>query len=117
MKPDFEKRFLEVIRGKLESWSYINPKLPCLGSPYAVNELAKSFTAALEAAYEDGKRDVGDVYYNEGTAPIFITTEFKTDPNGGPAINKTEYCVAPGDGIDLSILGLRNSAALKTTRG
>lgn len=47
-----------------------------------------------------------DVYWNHGKGPIFITTNWQADPSGGPAERITEICVAPGQGVDLSILGL-----------
>lgn len=46
------------------------------------------------------------VVYNTTDKPIFITTHFVADPKGGHGIDKTEYCIGPLDGIDLSIIGL-----------
>lgn len=60
-------------------------------------------------------REANDVYYNNGKNPVFITTEFHADPNGGPGIVDEQICVAPGEGIDLSIIGF--SRALEKARG
>ena len=46
------------------------------------------------------------IVYNTGNNPIFICTDFEADPKEGPAIQKTTYYVAPGDGVDLSMIGL-----------
>ncbi len=46
------------------------------------------------------------VVYNTTDKSIFIVTAWRRDLNGGPAIRETTYCIHPGEGIDLSILGL-----------
>ena len=46
-----------------------------------------------------------DVYWNNGESPVFIVAKWSTDKAGGPAIHEMTYCVEPGQGIDLSILG------------
>jgi hypothetical protein len=46
------------------------------------------------------------IVYNTGKANIFISTGIRPDPHGGPADFETQYFVGPGQGIDLSILGL-----------
>lgn len=48
-----------------------------------------------------------NVYYNHTSEPIFINAGVIGDPQGGPGRGKMTYGVAPGQGIDLSILGLR----------
>ena len=59
---------------------------------------------------EDTTREVmelrKDVYWNVGTKPIFISQGVVADPAGGPGRGETTYCVVPGEGIDLGILGL-----------
>jgi hypothetical protein len=47
-----------------------------------------------------------DVYYNVTDETIFITTKWHEDPLGGPAFRDQTYSVAPGQGIDISVLGL-----------
>lgn len=44
-------------------------------------------------------------YYNIGDKPIFIITRFRTDPCGDPGIQEYHYRVAPGEGIDLTVVG------------
>lgn len=47
------------------------------------------------------------VVWNTTTWPIFITTAWTPGINGKPARIKTDYCIPPGDGIELNILGLK----------
>lgn len=49
------------------------------------------------------------IVYNTSNFPIFITTRFEPDLTGGPAIRKVDYCIMPGDGIELEILGLKEN--------
>lgn len=46
-----------------------------------------------------------DVYYYTGPNEVVFITAWEADPLGGPAIQKTTYSVAHGEGIDISILG------------
>lgn len=46
------------------------------------------------------------VVYNVTEIPIFITTSWEADPFGGPAIRKKTVCIGPGQGAELSMLGL-----------
>jgi len=46
------------------------------------------------------------IVYNETESPIVICTKWTADPNGGPAIQETTHIIMPGDGIDLSVVGL-----------
>lgn len=46
------------------------------------------------------------VVYNKTNKAIFIITDWEADPAGGPAKHKQTFCVAPYQGIDLSVLGL-----------
>jgi len=48
-----------------------------------------------------------DVYYNHSNKVIFITAGVIPDPLGGPGKGEVTYSIVPGDGIDLSILGLK----------
>lgn len=47
------------------------------------------------------------IVYNTTNSIIFICTKWIVDPNGGPAIQETTYSIAPGEGIELDILGLK----------
>lgn len=47
------------------------------------------------------------IVYNTGENPVFITTRFEPDPNGGVAIPIEQFCVGPHQGIDLNLLGLK----------
>jgi hypothetical protein len=49
------------------------------------------------------------VVYNtnpKDTQPIVIVTKWSSDPLGGPARKESTYMIKPGEGIDLSLLGL-----------
>lgn len=46
------------------------------------------------------------IVYNTTDSVIFITTKFQLDLVGGPAKSTVEYSITPGQGIDLSIIGL-----------
>jgi hypothetical protein len=48
-----------------------------------------------------------DIYWNHSDTPIFICTKWHADPLGGPAIQDVTTCVAPGQGIDVTVLGLK----------
>ena len=50
------------------------------------------------------------IVYNVTDTAIFITSKWRKDPSGGPAIAETQHYVAPGHGIDLSIVGLEPKA-------
>lgn len=59
------------------------------------------------------------IVYNTTKKPIFITTQWTPDPLGGPAVLDTHYCIGPGQGIDLSILGLKakpKKTAMRTAK-
>lgn len=45
------------------------------------------------------------VVFNRSKAHVFIVTKFHKDPEGGPGIPDTTYCISPGHGIDLDLLG------------
>ena len=47
-----------------------------------------------------------NVAWNRTDHPIFIVTKFETDPKGGPGIPTQTFMVSPGQGIDLTIIGL-----------
>lgn len=55
-----------------------------------------------------------DVYWNHGAKPIFIVAEYETCDRGGHAIPTSQICIAPGQGIDLSILGLSKEKPAKS---
>lgn len=46
------------------------------------------------------------IVYNTGNKTIFIVTNYEIDPHGGPATPTKTICIKPGDGIDLSVIGL-----------
>lgn len=46
------------------------------------------------------------VVYNSGKNIIFISLNPIADPKGGPGIAETTYSLFPGQGVDLSILGV-----------
>jgi hypothetical protein len=52
-----------------------------------------------------------DVYYNETDSPVFIVMKWSPDPEGGAAKWDQHISVAPGDGIDISILGFKRRKA------
>lgn len=47
------------------------------------------------------------IVYNHGLKEIFITTDYQSSPNGGPAVWIQSICIEPGGGIDLDIIGLK----------
>lgn len=49
------------------------------------------------------------IVYNHGKTTVFISTGIRPDPHGGSADFETRYMVHPGQGIDLTILGLEPS--------
>lgn len=64
---------------------------------------------------------MANIVYNtrpKGTPPIMITVDWTADTQGGPAASKLTYCVEPGDGIDLELIGLASKAeAMRTNQG
>lgn len=50
-----------------------------------------------------------DVYYNCTDKPIFIVARYEVDSLGGPAVSITQFCIHPGDGIDLAIIGMKRA--------
>lgn len=46
------------------------------------------------------------IVYNRKQNPIMIVSQWHQDPEGGPSHPETTYSVGPGEGIDLTILGL-----------
>lgn len=54
---------------------------------------------------------MGDVYYNHGERPIYISASIRPDPLGGPGEMESMIIVKPGQGIDVSILGLKERPA------
>jgi len=53
-----------------------------------------------------------NIYYNITETPIFIVTKWSPDPHGYSAKIEKHTCIGPGEGIDISILGLsRNKNA------
>lgn len=48
-----------------------------------------------------------DTYWNHTDNPIVIVAKWHADPLGGPAIHDTTIMILPGDGINISILGLK----------
>lgn len=47
------------------------------------------------------------IVYNTTDEPIFITAgPITADPRGGRGHGKTDYLIAPGEGIELDIVGL-----------
>lgn len=50
---------------------------------------------------------MSNIFYNTGDKPIFITFDYKVDPNGGPALPTMQTCIGPGQAIDLDITSLK----------
>lgn len=51
----------------------------------------------------------------KGTKPIFICAKYSVDSKGGPAVGEITYSISPGQGIDLSILGLKQKRKKRET--
>jgi hypothetical protein len=49
------------------------------------------------------------VFYNHGDSPIFIARVIKVDHFGGPGQMETKMIISPGDGVDVSCLGLKRT--------
>lgn len=48
-----------------------------------------------------------NIYYNHGDKPIFISHSIKQDPLGYAGVMEQKILIMPGDGIDVSVLGLK----------
>lgn len=53
-----------------------------------------------------------DTFWNHGTEPIFISHKIIPDPYGGQGKLDQRIIIAPGDGINISVLGLKRGKPL-----
>lgn len=47
-----------------------------------------------------------EVVYNVTSHPIVIVTKWHEDPLGGPGTREAHVMLKPGDGVELSVVGL-----------
>lgn len=60
-----------------------------------------------------GKNKNSDIYWNHTEKPIFIITKWNPDPFGLQARTVSHICIEPGNGIDLTIVGLKKEPPKK----
>lgn len=80
-----------------------------IASKWAKIAGSKKSLVKTKAARKNGKKGGRPraeklVVYNIGNTPVYIMKTMVADPFGGPGDALTKYLIAPGDGIDLSIL-------------
>lgn len=68
--------------------------------------LCERFAQTLHSYGESCRKEAPTVFYNNSNDPIIIVSGFSANPLGGRGVSKTEYMVLPGQGIDISIVGL-----------